>query len=100
MNERTRMKTQVLLDVPFRYRSLYQPRHVLLRLLLCTVRDPLELVQSTRGCEQWIKLEQVAIARGHGDPRGHVARIWCCDPAGARVGARVRLMVLRLGIAA
>ena len=95
------MKTQLLLlDVPFRYRSLYQPRHVLLRLLLRTVRDPLELIQSAGGREQGVKLEQVAIARRHSDARGHVARIWCCDPAEARVGARSGLVVLRLGIAA
>ena len=50
MNERDENSSGVTY-IPFRYRGLYQPRHVLLRLLLCAVRDPLELIQSTRGCK-------------------------------------------------
>src|ERR1700761_1245027 len=42
----------------------------------------------------------MAIARRHGDSRCHLARICRCDPAGARVGTRTRLVILGLGIAA
>ncbi len=56
MNDK-QVRTRVLLDVPFRYGSLYQPRHVLLRLLLRTVRNAFEPIQSTGRCEQRVKLE-------------------------------------------
>lgn len=65
-----------MLYLPLRKRSLDQPAHFLLRLLLRTVGDALQRVECPRRCLQRIELQQMPILCGDRDQRSSQAKIF------------------------